>query len=102
MQYDRYEKLIVVDKGVELINWPETVPFVTASSIGSLQTLHQLLDALTHPEEEKRCRWVNLSQEAWAARKEAWKAAMLQAEPRKRKRKVMEPEESGSSSEEFK
>ncbi|KAF8577283.1 hypothetical protein K439DRAFT_1622214 [Ramaria rubella] len=33
MHYDTYEKLIVVEKGVELLNWPDDVPFANPSEI---------------------------------------------------------------------
>jgi len=48
MQYDCYERWIVVDKGVELVNWPNNIPFVNASEIGSLHSIHLILIALTH------------------------------------------------------
>jgi hypothetical protein len=66
MQYDRYEKLIVVDKGVELINWPDEVPFINASDIGSMHTLRKLHDALTMSNIDKQCHWVMLSEDEWA------------------------------------
>jgi len=72
MQYDRYEKLIVVDKGVELVNWPDNLPFVNASEIGSLHSLHLLLIALTHEDIDKCCLWVQLSEEEWALHKTAY------------------------------
>ncbi|KAF8585661.1 hypothetical protein K439DRAFT_1615793 [Ramaria rubella] len=37
MQFDQYEKLIIVDKGVALFNWLDDIPFVNASEIGSIQ-----------------------------------------------------------------
>jgi hypothetical protein len=88
MQYDRYEKLIVVERGVELINWPDDVPFVNASDIGSWHTLRRLQTALTLDDFDTRCRWVTLSEEDWAKRKEAFFAALANAEPVKRKRKT--------------
>jgi len=53
MQYDHYEKLIVVDKGVELVNWPNNLPFANASELGSLHSLHLLLIVLTHVDTNK-------------------------------------------------
>jgi hypothetical protein len=88
MQYDRYEKLLVVEKGIQLANWPDDVPFVNASEIGSLQTLRRLLKALTLEDETERCRWVHLSEEEWEARKTAYYEAEEEAEPKKRKRKT--------------
>ena len=69
MQFDRYEKLIVVAKGVELVNWPATVPFVNASEIGSIHTLRHLHSTLTHNNVDQRCHWVTLSEEEWNRRK---------------------------------
>src|SRR5882724_6643842 len=85
MQYDRYEKLIVVDKGVELVNWPDNLPFVNASKIGSLHSLRLLLIALTHEDIDKRCRWVRLSEEEWALRKTAYYNAEAEHPPHTRK-----------------
>ena len=81
MQYDRYEKLIVVDKGVELVNWPDNLPFVNASEIGSLHSLHLLLIALTHEDIDKHCLWVQLSEEEWALRKMAYYNAEAEHPP---------------------
>jgi hypothetical protein len=97
MQYDRYEKLIVVEKGIQLINWPEDVPFINASDIGSMHSLRKLHDALTHSDVEQRCRWVMLSEEEWEKRSHVFFEAMAGDPPKKRKRKVRAPE-SGSDS----
>jgi hypothetical protein len=99
MQYDRYEKLIVVDKGVELINWPDEVPFINASDVGSMHTLRKLHDALTISNMDKRCRWVMLSEDEWAKRTDAFHEATADLPPKKRKRKVQEPESDSDSSE---
>lgn len=40
MQYRKYEKLIVVENGVELINWPGSVPFIGISDLVSFHHLH--------------------------------------------------------------
>ena len=94
MQYDRYEKLIVIDKGVELINWPEDIPFVNASNIGSLHTLHRLIAALTHEDDEKRCRWVQLAVDELEARPKTYYNKVI---PQKRKRKVDLTHDDGNS-----
>ena len=85
MQYDRYEKLIVIDKGVQLINWPDDIPFVNASNIGSLHTLHHLIAALTDDDDEKRCRWVHLAADELEARTKTYYDKDI---PRRRKWKV--------------
>ncbi|KAF8576040.1 hypothetical protein K439DRAFT_1623142 [Ramaria rubella] len=72
MQFDRYKKLLVVEQGIELVNWPEDVPFVNASEIGSAHTLERLLTALTLDDSDKWCHWVNLSKEEWEKRKTAY------------------------------
>src|SRR5882672_2855928 len=81
MQYDNYEKLIVVDKGVELVNWPNNLPFVNASEIGLLHSLHLLLIALTHEDINKCCQWVQLSEEEWALCKTAYYNAEAEHPP---------------------
>ena len=68
MQYDKYEKLIVVERGVELVNWPTDIPFVNASEITTIHTLCRLMTALTLDDSEKHCRWINLSEEEWEKR----------------------------------
>ena len=65
MQYGKYEKLIVVGKGVELINWPDMIPFVNASGIRSLHNLHLLHTTLTLEEIGQHCHWVTISKEEW-------------------------------------
>ncbi|KAF8586500.1 hypothetical protein K439DRAFT_1659604 [Ramaria rubella] len=98
MQYDRYEKLIMAEKGVELINWPDDIPFVNASEIGSMITLRRLLTALTLDNVENQCRWVKLSEEEWDKRREAYYEVEATKGPRKRKRKQVEVEEDSDSS----
>src|SRR5882672_10625821 len=71
MQFDRYEKLIVVARGVELVNWPDSIPFLNASKIGSIHSLHCLHNALTHENQDQHCRWVTLSEEDWEKHKKA-------------------------------
>jgi hypothetical protein len=68
MQYDKYEKLIVVERGVELVNWPDDIPFVNASDMTTLHCLRRLLTALTLDDVTKHCRWVCLSSEEWERR----------------------------------
>jgi hypothetical protein len=87
MHFDRYDKLIVAERGVELINWPAGVPFVNASEIGSLHTLRVLRAALTL-NNDQRCRWEVLSEEEWEKRKAAQQVAEAEAAPPKRKRKA--------------
>jgi hypothetical protein len=87
MQYDRYEKLIIIERGVDLINWPSGVPFVTASDIGSFHTLRHLLTALILDDADKRCKWVTLSQEDWDKRQAAYYQAESKAAPKTRKQK---------------
>ena len=90
MQYERYEKSIVAEKGVELINWPEGIPFVNPSEIGSLHSLRAVFAALTHKDLGKRCRWVSLSEEEWERRRDIQRDAELATAPQKRKRKSSE------------
>src|SRR5882672_5621434 len=88
MQFDRYEKLIVVARGVELVNWPDSVPFLNASEIGSIHSLHCLHNALTHDNLDERCHWVMLSAEDWEMRKKAYNDAEDEVVPCTRKRKA--------------
>jgi hypothetical protein len=71
MHFEKYEKLIVVERGVELINWPHDVPFVNASAIGSFSALHKLWAVLGTNDDDKRCRWVQLSEVEWDKRVQA-------------------------------
>ena len=96
MQFDRYEKLIVVAKGVELVNWPATVPFVNASEISSIHTLQHLHSTLTHNNVDQRCHWVTLSEEEWNRCKTLYYDA--EAIPQKRKQKAWEDEPISSGS----
>ncbi|KAF8580819.1 hypothetical protein K439DRAFT_1619491 [Ramaria rubella] len=98
MQYDCYEKLIVAEKGIELINWPDEIPFVNASEIGSMITLRCLFTALTLDNVENQCRWVKLSEEEWDKRREAYYEVKATKSPRKWKRKQVEVEEGSDSS----
>ncbi|KAF8587115.1 hypothetical protein K439DRAFT_1614547 [Ramaria rubella] len=93
MQYDRYEKLIVAEKGVELINWPDDIPFVNASEIGSMITLWHLFTALTLDNVENQCCWVNLSEEEWDKRHEVYYEVKAMKGPWKQKWKQVEVEE---------
>ncbi|KAF8587052.1 hypothetical protein K439DRAFT_1659287 [Ramaria rubella] len=86
MQFNRYEKSIVVEKGVALINWPEDIPFKNASEIGSLHVLRRLLAVLSHDDPDERCQWVQLSKEEWEKRKDAYYKADDEAPLRTRKR----------------
>ena len=72
MHYDKYEKILVVERGVELINWPDDIPFVNASKITTIHTLQRLMTALTLEDIERRCHWVKLSEEEWKKRKEVY------------------------------
>ncbi|KAF8574626.1 hypothetical protein K439DRAFT_1624170 [Ramaria rubella] len=74
MHYDKYEKLIVVEKG-------------------SLQGLHDLLTALKHDDADKQCHWVTLAKEDWEKQIAAYEEAQAVAEPWKRKRKAHAPVE---------
>ncbi|KAF8580521.1 hypothetical protein K439DRAFT_1619743 [Ramaria rubella] len=87
MQFERYEKLIVVDKRMKLVNWPEGIPFVNALDISSLHDLERLLKALTLEDYEDRCCWVTLSEEEWQQCQKAYYDAHASAEPKRRKRK---------------
>ncbi|KAF8586156.1 hypothetical protein K439DRAFT_1659817 [Ramaria rubella] len=78
---------LVVDKRVKLVNWPEGIPFVNASDIGSLHDLEHLLKALTLEDYEDRCHWVTLSEEEWQQCQKAYYDANALAEPKRRKRK---------------
>ena len=71
MQFDHYEKLIVVARGVKLVNWPNSVPFLNASEIGSIHSLHCLHNALTHDNQDQCYHWVTLSEEDWEKHKKA-------------------------------
>ncbi|KAF8588770.1 hypothetical protein K439DRAFT_1533580 [Ramaria rubella] len=98
MQYYRYEKLIVAEKGVELINWPDEIPFINALEIGSMITPWRLFTALTLDNVENQCHWVKLSEEDWDKRCEASYEVEATKGPRKRKRKQVEVEEGSDSS----
>ncbi|KAF8509745.1 hypothetical protein JB92DRAFT_3144615 [Gautieria morchelliformis] len=100
MQFERYEKIIVVGRGVEIINWPDGVPFVTSSEIGSLHDLHRLQTALTLDDADKRCRWATSSETDWENRKAAYYEAADKAPPKKRKRQVRAESEEDLSSDE--
>jgi len=97
MQYDHYEKLIVVDKGVELVNWPDNLPFVNASEISLLHSLRLLLIALTHEDINKRCQWVQLSEEEWALCKMAYYNAEAENPPHTRKSTMHVQDEANES-----
>jgi len=101
MHFERYEKLIVVEKGVEFVHWPDSVPFVNSSHISSIQLLRRLHAALTQDAVEQRCRWVVLSEESWEKRKVAYYDAEAEVVPHKRKRVCVAPlcEESNRDSE---
>ncbi|KAF8527361.1 hypothetical protein JB92DRAFT_3107689 [Gautieria morchelliformis] len=85
MHSERYEKIMVVDKGVELINWPDGVRFGSVSDIGSFRNLHHLQMALTLEDPEQRCRWVTLSKDNWDARHTTFEKAEAEATPKHRK-----------------
>ncbi|KAF8587421.1 hypothetical protein K439DRAFT_1614350 [Ramaria rubella] len=97
MQFDRYEKLIVVDRRVKLENWPKGIPFVNASEIGSFHDLERLLRALTLDDYEDRCRWVTLSEEEWQQCQKAYYDAHLAAKLKRRKCKGRAAAESDSN-----
>src|SRR5882672_1892851 len=97
MQYDCYEKLIVVDKGVELVNWPDNLPFVNASEIGLLHSLRLLLIALTHEDINKCCQWVQLSEEEWALHKMAYYNAEAENPPHTHKSTMHVQDEANES-----
>ncbi|KAF8583373.1 hypothetical protein K439DRAFT_70058 [Ramaria rubella] len=98
MQFDLYEKLIVVEKGIELINCPDDVPFINTSAISSMPILWQLHSALTLDDVDAHCHWVTLTEEEWKIRRTAYHEAHAQDQPMKRKRKVPADEDSESSS----
>ncbi|KAF8577080.1 hypothetical protein K439DRAFT_1622361 [Ramaria rubella] len=87
MQFEWYEKLIVIDKCVKLVNWPEGILFINASDIGSLHDLKRLLKALTLEDYKDRCHWVTLSEEEWQQHQKAYYDANALAKPKRRKRK---------------
>ena len=60
---------MVEEKGEELINWPDAVPFMNALEIRSLHTLHLLHNTLTLDNISQHCHWVTISKEEW----EKWK-----------------------------
>ncbi|KAF8495024.1 hypothetical protein JB92DRAFT_2834855 [Gautieria morchelliformis] len=99
MHFNCYEKMIVVQHGVKLKNWPPDVPFVNASEIGSLHAPRRLFAALTSDDDEQRCQWVNLSQENWDQQKATWEAGELKAVPCKCKRKATVAEQDSASDE---
>ncbi|KAF8574811.1 hypothetical protein K439DRAFT_1624061 [Ramaria rubella] len=98
MQYDCYEKFIVIEKGVKLINWPADIPFVNASAISLVHSLRHLFKALTLDDEELQCHWVHLSEEEMDKRREAYYEAEDAKSPRKWKRKVREEQSDSDSS----
>ncbi|KAF8494789.1 hypothetical protein JB92DRAFT_2834880 [Gautieria morchelliformis] len=98
MQYERYEKLIVLEKGVALTNWPPDVPFGGVSDIGSFHHLRRLHTALTLEDPNERCKWVTLSSEELETRRAAFKKAEANVIPKQRKRKTHVAAESDTSS----
>ncbi|KAF8577220.1 hypothetical protein K439DRAFT_1622256 [Ramaria rubella] len=79
MHYDKYEKLIVVEKG-------------------SLQSLHHLLTALKHDDAERQCCWVTLAKKDWEKQIAAYEEAQVAAGPQKQKHKACMPLESDGNS----
>ncbi|KIJ27005.1 hypothetical protein M422DRAFT_271824 [Sphaerobolus stellatus SS14] len=103
MHFSKYNKLIVAKHGVQLVNWPEKIPFVNSSNITSIHSLNALLIALIHSNAEKRCRWVKLTVEEWERRKEEVEETDRTAGPTQRKRKrncaIVNSEDESSESE---
>jgi len=99
MQFDRYEKLIVIARGVELVNWPDSVPFLNVSEIGSIHSLHHLHNALTHDNLDEHCHQVTLSEEDWEMCKKAYNDAEDEVMPCTHKHKacVADDDKSGMS-----
>jgi len=71
MHFEWYEKLIVVEKYVELVHWLDSVPFINSSHISSIHLLHHLHAALMQDAFEQHCHYVMLSEESWEREKMA-------------------------------
>lgn len=90
MQYEKYDKLIIVGRGVKLINWPEDIAFTNLSEISSFPALQKLHTALAADNFEKRCRWVKLGEEEWAEYKKQMMEKLLTNPLPTRKRPSLE------------
>ncbi|KAF8498306.1 hypothetical protein BU17DRAFT_12913, partial [Hysterangium stoloniferum] len=71
MKYEQYMRL-VADHGIIIRNWPEEVPFMNPSKIGSLYHLRVLLEALCFPDSNQRCKWDQLSEDEWKTKREEY------------------------------
>jgi len=95
----------MVERGVELMNWPTDVPFINASDIGSFHQLCHLFATLTLKDFNVCCHWVTLSKDDWDNCHAAYYECEAQAQPHKCNHKgpLMEPahhEASGNGSNE--
>ena len=101
MHFEQYEKLILVEKGVELVHWLDSVPFINLSHISSIQLLCHLHAALTQDAVEQCCHWIMLSEESWEKCKVAYYDAEAEVVPHKCKHICVAPlcEESNQDSE---
>ncbi|KAF8514272.1 hypothetical protein JB92DRAFT_2830040 [Gautieria morchelliformis] len=97
MQYERYEKLIVLEKGVALTKWLHDVPFSGVSDIGSFHHLHRLHTTLTLEDPNEQCKWVTLSGEELETRRAAFEKAEAEVIPKQRKHKTHVATESDTS-----
>ncbi|KAF8515108.1 hypothetical protein BU17DRAFT_93798 [Hysterangium stoloniferum] len=89
MQYEQYMRL-VADHGIIIRNWPEEVPFMNPSKIGSLYHVRILLEGLCFPDSNQRCKWDQLSEDEWKTKREEYMRALGEKdeEPAKKKKKV--------------
>ncbi|KAJ7017831.1 hypothetical protein C8F04DRAFT_1331374 [Mycena alexandri] len=76
MRYEDYDRF-VLDHGYELLGWPEDVPFMAPSNLGTVERLRPLYDALV----SGSCRWEPISEE----RKKELAAAVAKKEKKSKK-----------------
>ena len=97
MQFNHYEKLIIVSRWVKLVNWPDPILSFNVSEISSIHSLHCLSNALTHDNQDQCCRWVTLSEEDWEKNKKAYYDAEDRVMPRTCKQKSFVADDNESS-----
>ena len=98
MNYCNYQTAIIHTWGVKLVGWPDGIPFVNPSHLGTVADLRRIRDALR----DNACYWKALMAteskmheaelQAWAAAGEAIKVCRKKHSDFGRKRKAI-PEE---------
>ncbi|EGN96036.1 hypothetical protein SERLA73DRAFT_59238, partial [Serpula lacrymans var. lacrymans S7.3] len=83
MVYKQYDQSIVATHGVKIIGWPEDVPFVNPSAIGTMAEIHKLQDAW----KTGTCHWVKLSSAQLQEHKKQLDARLRSGEVTRKKRK---------------